>query len=67
MKKQDEIKFREAIHKCKDMLPSSALVIQIANGLGMHHKRAGYILEKMTANGEWNYGTGLLSGWVESK
>lgn len=67
MIKQDEIKFKEAINKCKDMLPSSDLVQQIANGIGMHSKRASYILEKMTNNGEWNYGVSLFSGWVESK
>ncbi len=66
MIKDDELKFAEIIKRIKPV-GNSCVVFQVINSIGMHEKRAAYILEKMTDRGEWNYGVSLFSGWLTNE
>lgn len=63
MIKSDEKKFTSEVVRIKPVGDSS-VIFQIINKIGMHEKRASYILEKMTNKGQWNYGVSLFSGWL---
>lgn len=66
MIKPDELAFRHALYNAslKDRLIHTS---EVFSALGMHRKRAWYLLEKFTRKGFIDYGTSVNYVWLTDK
>lgn len=66
MIKSDEVKFRQALYNAS--LKNRVIhTSEVFGALGMHRKRAWYLLEKFTRKGFIDYGTSVNFVWLTEK